>query len=111
MCIAPLRWHRMRQTTALGSLEPNGYVFATRTGNPVEPRNLYRSFTRVAQDAGLRVVRLHDARHGCATLLTAAGVAPRVVMEILPESLPFEEAQREAISHMDRLLKRRVVRG
>jgi integrase len=83
----------------------------------VEPRNVYRSFTRVAADAGLRVVRLHDARHGCATL-TAAGVAPRVIMEILGHSQisitmdvyahVVHDTQREAISHMDRLLKRRL---
>lgn len=120
MCIAPLRWHRMNQTAALGALEPGGYVFATRTGRPTEPRNLYRSFVRVAQAAGLRVVRLHDARHGCATLLTVAGVPPRVVMEILGHSQisitmnvythVVQDTQREAISHMDRLLKRRIDR-
>lgn len=80
MCIAPLRWHRMRQngqrTKAGEKWEEGGYVFTTRTGRPVEPRNVYRSFTRVADSVGLRVIRLHDARHGCATLLTAAGVAP-----------------------------------
>ncbi|MER6783688.1 tyrosine-type recombinase/integrase [Streptomyces sp. NPDC000658] len=77
------------------------------------------TFTRVAADAGSRVVRLHDARHGSATLLTAAGVAPRVVMEILGHSQisitldvythVVQDTQREAISHMDRLLKRRPV--
>jgi integrase len=121
MCIAPLRWHRMRQAAAKlragKSWDEGGYVFATRTGRPVEPRNVYRSFTRVAESAGLRVIRLHDARHGCATLLTAAGVAPRVVMEILGHSQisitmdvythVVQDTQREAISHMDRLLKRR----
>jgi integrase len=121
MCIAPLRWHRMRQVAAKQrageSWDGGGYVFATRNGRPVEPRNVYRSFTRVAQSAGLRVIRLHDARHGCATLLTAAGVAPRVVMEILGHSQisitmdvythVVQDTQREAISHMDRLLKRR----
>jgi integrase len=121
MCIAPLRWHRMRQVAvrerAGERWQGTGYVFATRTGRPVEPRNVYRSFTRVAQAAGLRVIRLHDARHGCATLLTAAGVAPRVVMEILGHSQisitmdvythVVQDTQREAISHMDRLLKRR----
>lgn len=71
----------------------------------------------VASSAGVRVVRLHDARHGCATLLTAAGVAPRVVMEILGHSQigitmdvythVVQDMQREASSHMDRLLKRR----
>ncbi|MFE7380574.1 tyrosine-type recombinase/integrase [Streptomyces zhihengii] len=121
MCIAPLRWHRMRQRSAFAAAGigwvPAGYVFATRTGRPVEPRNVHRSFVRVSEAAGLRLIRLHDARHGCATLLTAAGVAPRVVMEILGHSQismtmdvythVVQDTQREAISHMDRLLKRR----
>ncbi|MET8969986.1 tyrosine-type recombinase/integrase [Streptomyces hydrogenans] len=121
MCIAPLRWHRMRQNDQRAKAgerwEEGGYVFTTASGRPVEPRNVYRSFTRVAASAGLRVIRLHDARHGTATLLTAAGVAPRVVMEILGHSQisitmdvythVVQDTQREAISHMDRLLKRR----
>jgi integrase len=67
------------------------------------------------------VIRLHDARHGTATLLTA-GVAPRVVMEILGHSQisitmdvythVVQDTQREAMSHMDPLLrKRRPDRG
>ncbi|WP_432252997.1 tyrosine-type recombinase/integrase [Streptomyces sp. HNM1019] len=121
MCVAPLRWHRLRQADirerAGEKWQGSGHVFTTRTGRQVEPRNIYRSFTRVAESAGLRVIRLHDARHGCATLLTAAGVAPRVVMEILGHSQisitmdvythVVQDTQREAISHMDRLLKRR----
>ncbi|WP_329463881.1 tyrosine-type recombinase/integrase [Streptomyces sp. NBC_01431] len=124
MCVAPLRWHRMRQAAARegagAAWQESGYVFTTRTGRPVEPRNVHRSFVRVSETAGLRVVRLHDARHGCATLLTAAGVAPRVVMEILGHSQisltmdvythVVQDTQREAISHMDRLLRRRPVR-
>jgi integrase len=116
-----LRWHRMKQADArakAGELwRESDYVFTTRTGRPVEPRNLYRSFTRVAHSAGLRVIRLHDARHGTATLLTAAGVAPRVVMEILGHSQisitmdvythVVQDTQREAMSHMDRLLRKR----
>ncbi|MFE9678304.1 tyrosine-type recombinase/integrase [Streptomyces sp. NPDC006259] len=122
LCLAPLRWHRLRQRETYArtgvTWSETGYVFATRNGRPVEPRNVYRSFTRVAADAGLRVVRLHDARHGCATLLTAAGVAPRVIMEILGHSQisitmdvhthVVHDTRREAISHVDRLLKRRL---
>ncbi|MFF6867269.1 tyrosine-type recombinase/integrase [Streptomyces sp. NPDC012450] len=121
MCLAPLRWHRMRQKATYEAAGTEwttaGYVFATRTGRPVEPRNVHRSFVRVGEAAGLRPIRLHDARHGCATLLTAAGVAPRVVMEILGHSQisltmdvythVVQDTQREAISHMDRLLTRR----
>ncbi|MFJ2594433.1 tyrosine-type recombinase/integrase [Streptomyces erythrochromogenes] len=122
ICVAPLRWQRMRQAAmrevAAEKWEETGYVFTTRTGRPIEPRNVYRSFTRVAKDAGLRVVRLHDARHGTATLLTAAGVPPRVVMEILGHSQiavtmnvyahVVQDTQREAIGHMDRLLRKRA---
>lgn len=113
----------MRQSAARGKAgeqwheSGSGYVFTTRTGRQVEPRNVYRSFTRIAESAGIRVVRLHDARHGTATLLTAAGVAPRVVMEILGHSQisitmevythVVQDTQREAMSHMDRLLRKR----
>jgi integrase len=121
MCLAPLRWHRIRQKATYEATgtewTATGYVFATRTGRPVEPRNVHRSFVRVSETAGLRLIRLHDARHGCATLLTAAGVAPRVVMEILGHSQisltmdvythVVQDTQREAISHMDRLLTRK----
>jgi len=66
----------------------------------------------------LRVIRLRDARHGTATLLTAAGVVPRVVMEILGHSQisitmdvsthVVQDTQREAMSRMDRLLRKRL---
>ncbi|MER7395463.1 site-specific integrase [Streptomyces sp. NPDC000151] len=125
ICLAALRWHRLRQAaeaekrgTAL--VQDDALVFTTRYGRPIEPRNLNRSFSRLTASAGLRSIRLHDARHGCATLLTAAGVAPRVLMEILGHSQismtmdvythVAQDTQREAISHMDRLLKRRVER-
>ncbi|MGW7106207.1 tyrosine-type recombinase/integrase [Streptomyces xanthophaeus] len=121
ICVAPLRLQRMKQADARAKAgdawQESGYVFTTRTGRPIEPRNVYRSFTRVAKDADLRVIRLHDARHGTATLLTAAGVPPRVVMEILGHSQiavtmnvyahVVQETQREAIGHMDRLLRQR----
>jgi integrase len=124
ICLAALRWRRMRQTEAArlkgAELAPSSYVFTTRTGRPIDPQNVNRSFFRITAAAGLRRIRLHDARHGCATLLTAAGVAPRVVMEILGHSQISitmdvythltSDTQREAISHMDRLLRRRVDR-
>ncbi|MEW1752059.1 tyrosine-type recombinase/integrase [Streptomyces angustmyceticus] len=124
ICLAALRWHRLRQVHDAEKrgteLDPAGLVFTTRSGRPIEPRNLNRSFSRLTASAGLRPIRLHDARHGCATLLTAAGVAPRVLMEILGHSQismtmdvythVAQDTQREAISHMDRLLKRRLDR-
>ncbi len=121
MCIAPLRWQRLRQAAqraaAGAEWHESDHVFTTRSGRPIEPRNLYRSFGRIAVAAGLPRVRLHDTRHGCASLLFAAGIAPRTVMEILGHSQIAvtmnvythvnDDSRREAMSHMDRLLKRR----
>ncbi|MHB6909032.1 tyrosine-type recombinase/integrase [Streptomyces sp. DB-54] len=124
ICLAALRWHRLRQSHEAAKqgieLDTRGLVFTTRSGRPIEPRNLNRSFSRLTATAGLRTIRLHDARHGCATLLTAAGVPPRVLMEILGHSQismtmdvythVAQDTQREAISNMDRLLRRRINR-
>ncbi|MFG2948848.1 site-specific integrase [Streptomyces adustus] len=122
MCVAPLRWQRLRQaerrTAAGADWHESDQVFTTRSGRPIEPRNLYRSFLRIGAAAGLPQVRLHDTRHGCASLLFAAGVAPRTVMEILGHSQiavtmnvythVSDDHRREAMGHMDRLLKRRL---
>ncbi|GGQ15753.1 hypothetical protein GCM10010249_38040 [Streptomyces roseolilacinus] len=121
MCVPPLRWQRLRQAmqrdAAGQQWQDSDYVFTTRTGRTVEPMNLSRSFQRIAEAAGLPRIRLHDARHGCATLLFAAGVPARVVMEILGHSQiavtmniythVSDERRREAMGHMDRLLRRR----
>ncbi|WP_189278883.1 tyrosine-type recombinase/integrase, partial [Kitasatospora griseola] len=124
MCVAPLRWQRLRQAEQRRQRLAAGrdwlasdFVFTTSTGRPVEPRNLSRSFTRISAAEALPPVRLHDTRHGCATLLAAAGVQPRDLMAILGHSQiavtmeiyahVVQDNQREAMSHMDRLLKRR----
>ncbi|MEW1690875.1 tyrosine-type recombinase/integrase [Streptomyces sp. NPDC091265] len=123
MCVAPLRWQRLRQAAqrrAAGlAWHHSDYVFTTRTGRTIEPRNISRSFERITEDAGLRRIRLHDARHGCATILFAAGVPARVVMEILGHSQiavtmniythVSDDHRREAMGHMDRLLRRRHI--
>ncbi|MFE3497773.1 tyrosine-type recombinase/integrase [Streptomyces sp. NPDC059175] len=121
MCVPPLRWQHLRQAaqrdTPGQGWQDGDYVFTTRTGYTVEPMNLSRSFQRITEAAGLPRIRLHDARHGCATLLFAVGVPARVVMEILGHSQiavtmkvhthVSDERRREAMGHMDRLLRRR----
>ena len=58
-------------------------VFTTRTGHPVEPRNLARSFHRIIASHELRRIPLHGLRRTTATLLKDLGVPPRDTMEIL----------------------------
>ncbi|SEN08935.1 site-specific integrase [Nonomuraea pusilla] len=63
-----------------------GLVFTTRSGRPIEPRNLARSFARIVEQNELRPIRVHDLRHTAASLLKKLGVAPRDAMEILGHS-------------------------
>lgn len=60
-----------------------GYVFTTRTGHPVEPRDLARSFERITRQSGLRSIRLHDLRHTVAQFLKRLRTAPNDAKEIL----------------------------
>ncbi|MFI9200543.1 tyrosine recombinase XerC [Streptomyces sp. NPDC053048] len=120
LCIAPLRWQRLRQQAmrakAGDSWQESDLVFTTRTGRPIEGSNVLRSFHRLSAQAGVPRIRVHDARHGAATLLAAGNVHPRVAMEILGHSkisvtmdvythVP-DALKREAVAHMDRMLGR-----
>ena len=119
ICVIALRWQRWRwlamRERAGAAWEENDYVFVTRTGRPIEGRNLYRSFTRIARAANVRVVRLHDARHGFATLMADSGVEPRLLMELMGHSEigvtmnvyahVVQKSKREAVKIIDRLLR------
>ena len=61
-------------------------IFTTPHGSPVDPRNDYRAWRSLLEQAGVRPARLHDARHTAATLLLAQGVPARVAMQILGHS-------------------------
>jgi len=57
--------------------EDNGLVFTTRTGRPIEPRNLLRSFRRICDHNDLRLIKVHHLRHTTVTLLKNLGVPAR----------------------------------
>jgi integrase len=52
----------------------------------VDPEGALHAFQGQLAVAGIPKMRLHDLRHGCATLLLAQKVPARVVMEILGHS-------------------------
>ena len=56
-------------------------VFGSGVGTPINPRNLYRSFKAILEQAGLPDVRFHDLRHTAATLMLAADGRVMVVLE------------------------------
>ncbi len=53
----------------------NRYVFTGLNGDPMAPDRLTRHFRQLSDEAGLPPVRLHDLRHGAATLAQGRGVA------------------------------------
>lgn len=85
--VALLRKHREEQdqerSTAGQLWQDGGWLFATPTGEPVNPRTDYSEWKRLLKAAGLRDGRLHDARHTAATVLLILGVAERAVMDIM----------------------------
>jgi integrase len=88
--VSALREHRVRQMEerllAGQKWQDSGFVFTTRLGSPLDPRNVLRQFASVLRAAGMAHMRFHDLRHSCATLLLAQGVPARVVQDILGHS-------------------------
>jgi integrase len=86
-----LKAHRTRQLEerlAAGDAWSNDgdLVFTDELGGPVHPDRFSRLFDRIARDAELPRIRLHDLRHSYATLALKAGVHPKVVSERLGHS-------------------------
>jgi hypothetical protein len=48
--------------------DPTGFVFAKSRGDPFSPGYLTHTFRRLAAKAGVPPIRLHDLRHGAASL-------------------------------------------
>jgi integrase len=83
-----LREHRKRQIEGrmrLGTLwQDHGLVFPSGAGTPLSGGNLNRAFKALLRRAGLySVIRFHDLRHTCATLLLRQGVNPKFVQVLL----------------------------
>src|SRR5512139_639370 len=85
--VAALRAHReLQRQERLGFGEgyrDSGYVFTGLNGDPMAPDRLTRYFGKLIAETGVPPIRLHDLRHGAATLALAAGVDLKVVQEML----------------------------
>ena len=52
-------------------------------GKPLRPNTVTYAWARIAARAGVKVIRLHDARHTHASLMLKQGIHPKVVQERL----------------------------
>lgn len=88
VCLKALLAHRVRQLEErlkAGDRWSNAHdlVFTTKTGGPLDPRNVLRSFHAVLVTAGITLRRrFHDLRHSAAAILIAQGV-PLVEVSML----------------------------
>ncbi|MEC3979833.1 tyrosine-type recombinase/integrase [Amycolatopsis sp. H20-H5] len=53
--------------------EPVGFLFQGGWGEPIRPDSVTHLFRKLNDEAGLPPIRLHDLRHGAASLSLAAG--------------------------------------
>ncbi|RBQ15317.1 site-specific integrase [Spongiactinospora rosea] len=85
--MAALRHHHAQQAkehlAAGQDWAGSGFVFTDELGRPLHPQHLTDQFYWLAYEAGLPPIRLHDLRHGAASMMLAAGVELKIVQETL----------------------------
>ncbi len=85
--LSRLRSHRVIQAYeklfAGERWKENDLVFPSSIGTPWDPRNLYKHFKGLLEQAELPDIRFHDLRHTAATLMLQQGIHPKVVQERL----------------------------
>lgn len=88
--ITALRAHRSRQNRERLAAGPawthTPFVFTTPTGNRLHPADITNHFHHLTHQANLPPIRLHDLRHGTATLALAAGADMKTVQTLLRHS-------------------------
>lgn len=93
------------------------FVFDRGDGQPFDPDTFSKAFRSAARSIGLDGVRLHDLRHGFASMLVSAGTNVRVVSDLLGHSTvaftlqtythPNEEEAAAAMAEAERLIQER----
>lgn len=88
--ISKLRGHRVVQAYerlfAGSRWRENDLIFPSLIGTPLDPRNLFRQYKELLEQAGLPNIRFHDLRHTAATLMLQQHTHPKVVQERLGHS-------------------------
>ncbi len=80
-----LRTHRAKQNRErlAAGLGESEFFFTDENGDPLHPAHVTDQFQWLAYEAGLPPIRLHDLRHGAASLMLAAGNDIKIVQHTL----------------------------
>jgi len=85
-----LREHRAREQAARAAWGEawvdSGLAFTREDGSALHPASVTARFERLVREADLPPIRLHDLRHGAATLALAGGANLKVVSDMLGHS-------------------------
>ena len=69
-----------------GKAFDSGRAFTREDGTDLHPASMTDLFHEISNAAGLPPIRLHDLRHGAASLMLAAGVDMKTVSDTLGHS-------------------------
>lgn len=92
----------------------DGWIFVDPIGRPYRPEWYGKQFRQHTRDAGLRRIRLHDARHTAASLLAQQGTEIGVAAALLGHDPvvylqtyvhPYEDAKRAASEQLAALYR------
>lgn len=64
-------------------LTDDSLVFSHLDGTPLLPDTITHAWAKLVRRAGIRAIRLHDARHTHASLMLKQGIHPKIVQERL----------------------------
>jgi integrase len=77
---------RQKEAGGKGWLQDSGYLFTSVSGAPLHARNVLEAFHQLCDAAQVPRIRVHDARHSCATLLHAQKADGFTIQQVLGHS-------------------------
>lgn len=83
LVLSEYRKAKEAEALLLGQTTNEEDLVFNNSGKPLRPNTVTYAWERIAARAGVKVIRLHDARHTHASLMLKQGIHPKIVQERL----------------------------
>ncbi len=83
LVLSEYRRTKEAEALLLGKTVNEADLVFNNSGKPLRPNTVTYAWERMAARAGVKVIRLHDARHTHASLMLKQGIHPKIVQERL----------------------------